>query len=367
MKKALVLGGGFTGCTWAKLLAGKGFEVTLVERLPWLGGGCKTFHYGGHPYTLGPRHLFTWHEHVFHYLEAITPMRRLNHYLLTYVEQDAQFYSYPPHVDDIARMPDRERILQELEQRGDPSRAANFEEYWETSVGPSLYAKFAKEYSQKMWQIPSNTELDDFKFDGKGVVLREGTHEVRPDLFIAYPYKLNGWDDYFAHCAATEGVTVLLDTQIEAYDLDRPAVRVAGEWLAADLLVSSISPDDITGAMFGKLRYVGRDFIKLVLPVEQVIPDPIYFLHYAGGEPHTRVVEYKKLTGYKAPDTLLGIEIPSFRNRLYPYPVKAEQDKAQRYLDALPAHVLSVGRMGNYRYMDIGFVVDEALRRIKDV
>jgi len=29
--------------------------------------------------------------------------------------------------------------------------------------------------------------------------------------------------------------------------------------------------------------------------------------------------------------------------------------------------VLSAGRMGNYRYYDIGDVVHEALRRIKDI
>ncbi|MCK5504831.1 MAG: NAD(P)/FAD-dependent oxidoreductase, partial [Thermodesulfovibrionia bacterium] len=67
MKSAIVIGGGFTGCTWSRLLAQKGFNVTLMERDPFLGGGCKTFHYGGHPYTLGPRHLFTAHRHIYDY------------------------------------------------------------------------------------------------------------------------------------------------------------------------------------------------------------------------------------------------------------------------------------------------------------
>ncbi len=110
MKKAIVVGAGMTGCTWAHLLAGRGWDVLLLERGPRLGGGCQTLHHGGHPYTLGPRHLFTGHEHVYQYYCDRVPQRDLKHYLLTYVETDGQFYSYPIHSDDISRMSDCEEI-----------------------------------------------------------------------------------------------------------------------------------------------------------------------------------------------------------------------------------------------------------------
>lgn len=363
MKTATIIGGGVSGCTWAHILGSKGWQVTLVERAPSLAGGLKTFHYGGHPYTFGPRHLFSGHEHVFNFLNERTPLRLLNHYLLTYVERDGQFYSYPLHTDDIQKMPDRDKIESELAERPDPATAHNFEEYWVYSVGQTLYDKFVKNYSKKMWQIESNTVLEDFKFDGKGVSLNTGTHEVRPDFYIAYPYDMAGWEGYIGVCAETPGVTVLLNCEVEAYDVDRPAVKIGGEWRQSDILVSSISPDSIFDYEFGALEYIGRDFMKLVLPVEQVIPDPTFFLHYANDEVFTRVVEYKKLTGYQSPTTLLGIEIPSTSNKLYPYPIKEQQDLASRYLDGLPEHVFSVGRMGNYRYYDIGMIVDEALTR----
>ncbi len=367
MKTAVVIGGGFTGCTWARLLAERGFKVTLVERESFLGGGCKTFTYGGHPYTYGPRHLFTPHRYIYDYLDKVTPLRRLNHYLLTYVERDGNFYSYPPHRDDIVRMPDKDKVMEELAQRPDPSTARNFEEYWIYSVGELLYEKFVKNYSKKMWQIESNTRIDDFKFDGKGVQLSTGTKEIRPDWFIAYPVRLNGWDDYFDMCATSENVNVRARCRVEAYDVDRRGVMIDGEWVSGDLLVSSISPDVLLHYQYGKLPYIGRDFLKLVLPIEHVIPDPICFLHYPNDEVFTRVVEYKKLTGYKAPTTLLGIEIPSLKNRLYPYPIVEEQEKANQYRKALPDTVLSVGRMGNYRYMDIGQVIEEALNMTRDL
>ncbi|MQF67093.1 UDP-galactopyranose mutase [SAR202 cluster bacterium AD-802-F09_MRT_200m] len=367
MKTATVVGAGVSGCTWAHVLAKKGWQVTMIESLPFVGGGCKTFQYGGHPYTFGPRHLFTPFERVFDFLKERLPLRNLEHYLLTYVEGDGEFYSYPIHADDLPLMPDNDQINQEMAERPDPATACNFEEYWVYSVGQTLYEKFVKGYSEKMWQVESNTALTDFKFDGKGVALRTGTKQVRPDYSVAYPYDIRGWDPYFELCAETPGVTLKLNTRAEEFDVDKPAVKVAGEWIESDILVTSVSPDILFKFEYGRLEYIGRDFQKLVLPIEQVIPDPIYFLHYPNDEVFTRVVEYKKLTGHQSPSTLLGIEIPSTSNKLYPYPVKEQQDLADRYLNELSDNVFSVGRMGNYRYLDIGSSIEEALNRTADL
>jgi UDP-galactopyranose mutase len=364
MKQAIILGGGFAGCVWAHLLGHKGWKVDLYEAAPHLGGGCRTHWYGGHPYTLGPRHLFTPYQRVFEFFEERLPQRRLDHYLLTYVERDHAFYSYPMHSDDVARMPDAAQVREELAHLPDPATATNFEACWLAKVGPTLYNKFVKNYSRKMWQIESNTVLTDFKFDGKGIGLRTGTHQVRPDLFVSYPHHPTGWNPFFDEVTVrTPGVTIHLNTPIAEIDGDRARVRLGGDWRTADLVVSSLSPDDLFQRRYGELQYIGRDFMKLVLPIEHAIPDPTYFLHYANDEPFTRVVEYKKLTGHRAPDTLLGIEIPSKNNKLYPYPVKEQQDLAARYFADLPANLLSVGRMGNYRYFDIGMIVDEALTK----
>ena len=43
MKTALVIGGGFAGCSAAHLLSLQGgWDITVVEAGSWLGGGCKT-------------------------------------------------------------------------------------------------------------------------------------------------------------------------------------------------------------------------------------------------------------------------------------------------------------------------------------
>ena len=119
---------------------------------------------------------------------------------------------------------------------------------------------------------------------------------------------------------------------------------------------------------FGELRYVGREFHKIVLPAESIFPEDVYFVYYPNAnESHTRVVEYKKFTLYKSPFTLLGLEIPSMTNKLYPMMIQAEVDKAQRYVDALPPNVYSVGRMGKYRYIDIDDIILESIQFVENL
>jgi UDP-galactopyranose mutase len=103
MKTALVIGGGFAGCAAAhQLQLMGGWDVTLVERAPFLGAGVRTRYYGGHPYTFGPRHFLTPWEHIYQFLNTYVPLRRCqDHQFLTYVEPDERFYSYPIHADDI--------------------------------------------------------------------------------------------------------------------------------------------------------------------------------------------------------------------------------------------------------------------------
>ena len=109
---------------------------------------------------------------------------------------------------------------------------------------------------------------------------------------------------------------------------------------------------------YGELRYVGRECYFMVLPIEEVFPKDTYFLYYPSKNvKHTRLVEYKKFTQHKSPNTLVVLEVPSKMNKLYPMLIQKEVDLAQKYIDAMPDHVYSVGRMGTYRYVDIDDII----------
>lgn len=362
MKKAVIVGGGFAGCTAAYMLKNKGFDITIVEGSDVLGGGCRTYFYHGHPYTYGPHHLLINVDEMFvrDYFSQFLTLRELKHHTMTYVSQDNKFYTYPIHKDEIVEMPDRETIYGELNSRGDISTSKNFEDYWINSVGRTLYEKFINTYSKKMWQIRNNKMIDEFAFSPKGVALKEGSKQCfEGQKVIAYPVELDGYNSYFEKCAA--GCRVIFNTFVEKFDLDNKRVLAKGEWIEGDVIINTASIDLVFEYMYGELKYIGRDFLKIILPVEKITPEPYYFIHYAGDEPYTRIVEYKLLTGYNAPDTLIGIEFPSFKNKLYPYPLKSEIEKAQRYLNSLPYDVYSLGRLGKYHYDNMDIIVKDCI------
>ncbi len=361
MKTALIIGGGFAGCAAAHQLSLLGgWDVHLVEKASYLGGGVKTHWYGGHPFTYGPRHFLTQKEYLFDYLNKLVPMWRCKeHEFITYIEKDEQFYNFPMHRDDIARMPDKDKINEELNELRGAEHASNLEEYWIYSVGQTLYDKFVDNYSKKMWLIDDNKKFDTFDWSPKGVTLKEGPRAAWDTAISAYPIAPNGYDDYFD--IATADTNVHLNTVIEQYDLPNKTVVIGGEKKSYDLIVNTASPDDVMGHAYGELNYVGREFMKIVLPVEHAFPENVYFVYYASDEPFTRIVEYKKFTNHKSPSTFLGIEIPSNTNKLYPYPITYEVAKAQEYFEALPEGVVSMGRAGSYKYIDIDDIIDQAM------
>lgn len=362
MKTALIIGAGAAGSAAAHQLSlAGGWDVLVVEAAPYTGAGVRTFWYGGHPYTFGPRHFLTRNQAVYDYMHAICPLRSCaDHQFITYVERDNAFYNYPIHEDDIAQMPDAGKIAAERKVAHGVAAAKNLEDYWVGSVGQTLYEKFIDKYNKKMWQVDDNRRIDTFNWSPKGVTIKSGARAAWDIALSAYPIAPDGYNRYFD--VATADATVLLSTRIERYDIPNRTVWIKGEKRTFDVIISTISPDELFDHCHGSLNYVGRDFHKIVFPTEHVFPEHVYFLYYANDEQFTRLVEYKKFTHHKSPTTLVGLEIPSRNGKFYPLPFLSEQALARRYFEMMPDHVYSIGRNGSYRYgLDIDDCIEQSM------
>jgi len=368
VKNALVIGGGIAGCAAAHhLVMMGGWNITLVEAAPFLGAGVRTNWFGGHPYTFGPRHFLTQNREVYDYMNAIVPLRSCaDHQFITYVERDNAFYNYPIHEDDIAKMPDREKIAKERKEAVGVEAVKNLEDYWIGSVGQTLYDKFIDGYNKKMWLVDDNKKIDTFNWSPKGVTIKSGPRAAWDAAMSAYPYAEDGYNKYFDY--AVQGVNVMLNTRIERYDIPNRTVWLNGEKKTYDVIINAISPDELFEKCYGELKYIGRDFHKIVFPTEHVFPEHVYFLYYANDEQFTRLVEYKKMTHHKSPTTLIGMEIPSLNGRHYPLPFKKDMALASKYFEMMPDHVYSIGRNGSYRYgLDIDDCIEQAMIMAKQI
>lgn len=361
--KAIILGGGVSGCAVANELDKKGIETTLIEKNGFLGGGCHTFFYGGHPYTEGPRPLAIHDGKAFDYINAVVKLRTFPLVLDSYNEKDQQFYGFPIHWDDIQIMPDRDKILQELEDRPEVNTATNLEDGWINAVGPTLYGKYVKTYTEKMWKVESNKVFEDFSWTVKGSPIQHGDRichlaSVKESQLHAYPIEETGYNRFFEYCV--KNTKVYLNTNVKKVDLEKKEVYVGEEIIKGDIIISTIALDDLMECCYGELRYMGRDFLKIVLPTEHIFKEGHHYIHYPNREQFTRIVEYKTLTGHKSDSTLLVVEIPSLSNKLYCYKIKSEQDKAAKYLNSLPNGVYTMGRLGTYQYLNINQCFDMA-------
>ena len=366
MKRALILGAGFAGCTIAHLLRKEEWDCTVIEKEAVIGGGCRTFFYGGHPYTEGPRPYYGYSERIFRWVDSFVKMRRFAHYLLSYVEQDGKFYSYPIHEDDIPKMKNKDQIYKELAQTNLDKEPSDFEDYWISRVGPTLYNMFINRYSKKMWMIGSNKELDTFKWSAKDRPIESGTRECYKGAIVGYPLALDGYNSYFEK--TINGSNLILGENACNIDLDSKSIELGdGTVLKGDIVVSSIPIEELCNYSLGDLPYAGRDFIVFVLPCKQVFPGDVRFCHYTQSEPYTRIVEFKKLTYYQSEDTLLVIEIPSKNNKLYPYMIKKYLDRAKEYLNSLPNGVFSIGRLGTYKYSTIEQTIAQCFSVFKEI
>lgn len=384
MKKALVIGGGFGGCTSVYQLKKKGWHVTLVNPTRELGGGVRTRFFSGHPVTYGPRHFLTHNQQVYDYLQGHIELRRCQeHKFLSYVNNDCQFYSYPIHEDDIPRMPEASRILEELTSI-DPSfrdaqyklttgnastqqRAVDYEDFWQKSIGNTLYEKFIKTYTHKMWMISDNTAIDDFSWSPKGVAIKRGPREGWDTAISAYPTAIDGYNKFFD--SASQLVDVFIMGSVKKVDPGTLTVHLPHGAETFDLIINSAPVDDVYNMFHGPLCYIGRHIEYVVLPVEYALPPSVYFTYYTGQEPYTRVVEYKKFTRYMSPYTVISLEYPSSSSgKYYPLPVPDQRDLHRAYESLNHSMFFNIGRIAKYNYRyDIDDVIEQVLALSDDV
>ena len=349
--KILIIGGGFAGCSSAEILSHtKNTKITIVEKAGFLGAGVRTFFYGGHPYTFGPRHFLTKHRHVYDYLKKFLKLRSCNyHQFKSYVEGDNQFYNYPINMKDLESMPEKKKIKKQLND-GKKIHAKNLEEFWIKSVGKILFDKIINKYNKKMWMVDDCKKLDTFNWSPKGFTIKSGSRAAFDDWISCYPYAKDGYNSYFDMIPKIKNVKVYLNTICKNINLKNKTAKIKGKKQKFDVIINTVSPDMIFNYKYGELKFIGRDLLKIVFPTEHVFPKDVFFLYYPNSENFTRLVEYKKFTRHKSKTSLIGMEIPSKNGKYYPLPIKKEQSIAKKYFKLFTKNTFSIGRAGSYRY-----------------
>jgi UDP-galactopyranose mutase len=218
-----------------------------------------------------------------------------------------------------------------------------------SKVGRELYEKFFRGYTRKQWGMDPS-ELD------KAVTSRVPTRTDTDDRYFSDSFQhmpLHGYTRMFENMLDHRNIKIMLNVDFREIEHE---VRY-------DRLIYTGPIDEFFDYRFGKLPYRSLRFRHETL--DRPLFQPVAVVNYPADEvAHTRITEYKHLTGQTHPKTSITYEYPTADGEPY-YPVPQSENAAlfRRYqglADATP-DVTFVGRLATYRYYNMDQVVAQAL------
>jgi UDP-galactopyranose mutase len=351
----LIVGAGFAGSVLAERLASQdGARVLVVEKRSHIGGNAyDTYDEAGvlvHRY--GP-HIFHCNAvEIFDYLSQFTAWRPYQHRVLASV--DGQLVPIPINLDTVNALYGLSLTSFELEaffaSVAEPrERIETAEDVVVSKVGRDLYTKFFRGYTRKQWG------LDPSQLDAQ-VTARIPTRTNRDDRYFTDRYQsmpLHGYTRMFERMLSHPNIKVMLNTDYR---------EIAGMIPYREMIYSG-PIDAFFEERFGKLPYRSLEFRFETLDTPRY--QPVGTVNYPNEYEHTRITEFKHLTGQEHAKTTIVREYPRDEGDPY-YPVpRAENTERYKCYQALAEQtpgVHFVGRLASYQYYNMDQVVAQALK-----
>jgi UDP-galactopyranose mutase len=370
MKKVAVVGAGLTGCTIAHRLALEGISSVLLERAHVPGGLIRSEHMNGVLYEPHGSHIFhTEDEEVWQLANEMTPFRPYRHRVD--ILADGKVLNWPILLSDIDRQSDGAEIHRQLEERRGldadaRAEAANFEEWCLDLMGPILYERFIRPYTEKQWGRPAR-ELS-AKWAPRRVSVRwDNDPYLFPDPFQGWPAGPNGYTDLIDGLLADPLIELHTGVDVTLENLDSQLTR-----FNADIAILTCPLDVFCGQSLGALEWRGIDVRSIHVPHVEYAQGAMV-VNYPGREfPFIRIHETKHASGQQCEGTVLGFEFTGAPTRYYPIETKRNRALNDRYQDLLRDEIGShrtffAGRLANYVYIDMDDCMRQALDATAEV
>ncbi len=354
----LVVGAGFAGSIMAERAASSGLRVLVVDRREHIAGNAydEFDEHGVLVHRYGPHIFHTNAPKVSDYLSRFTNWRAYEHRVLALV--DERFVPLPINRTTLNRMydldlGDERAVVAYLAAVAEPSeRIDTSEQAVVSKVGRDLYERLYRGYTRKQWA------LDPSQLDAS--------------VCARIPIRTNTDDRYFTdgfQYMPAAGYTAMFE-QI----LDHPLIEVRTGVDFADVrdrvrwqtLVWTGPIDAYFDHSLGVLPYRSLEF-KMET---RATPDggtiqPVAQVNFpCESVAHTRVTEYRHMTGQRAKTSTLSYEYPADEGPPY-YPVPRPENRQlydrYRKLAAAERDVVFVGRLARYQYLNMDQVVAQAL------
>lgn len=368
----LVVGAGLAGLTAAEQIAARlGKDCLVIDRRDHIGGNCHDMQdeHGVlvHPY--GPHYFRTDSERVVNYLSRFTDWHPVRYRVQSCTK--GRYWSFPVNLRTFEQLMGRECTEEEFRAWLDRERTpedgppANSEELMLRTAGKTLYRLFFAPYTLKQWGVPA-TEL------APSVCGRIPIRTNRDDSYLKESFQALPRDGYaamFRRMSSSPLIRILTSTSFEE-------VKERVTW---DHLIYTGPLDAYFNYSLGRLPYrslrferehFSADQLKERFPVsgKEGFWQPEMQVNYPDtAVPWTRIVELKHATGQQVAGSTVIREYPDAwtpeKEPYYPIPSGASDQLAEAYrkLTKREKHVTFIGRLAQYRYLNMDQVVLQAL------
>lgn len=351
----LIVGAGFAGSVLAERLAADlNKRVLIIDRRPHIAGNAFDYYNqeGILIHQYGPHIFHTNSQRILDYLSRFTEWLPYEHRVLADV--DGQLLPIPINLTTINKLyhldlNDAQAEAFLAEQAEHVAEIKTSEDVVVNQIGRALYEKFFRGYTKKQWGLDPS-ELD------KSVTSRVPTRTNHDDRYFLDAHQqmpLHGYTSMFNNILAHANIKVLLNVDYR---------EVRGRVKFGHLIFTG-PIDEYFDYCFGKLPYRSLKFRHVTLDQPQF--QPVAVVNYPDEAiEHTRITEYKYLTGQIHHKTALTYEIPQAEGDPYypiPRPQNAELYKQYQALADATPDVTFVGRLATYKYYNMDQVVGQAL------
>ncbi|MFD1597925.1 protoporphyrinogen/coproporphyrinogen oxidase [Halobellus rarus] len=402
-----IIGAGVAGCSLGHLLDEAGYDVTIVEK-DAIGGLLREIEFDSGYHCDSAPHLLFYDEEeeaiVGELFSQFTDLDAHEFYAATYPRGGLEDpHHYPVSKQNIDRWDDADQIREELAEAPGKTDAEFFEEYMLNQVGPTLYERYNKHYTEKHWGIdPARITGDWFDFK---ISFPEEEQEFFGDG--AY-YPTDKYTEILS--GMVSGCEVVFDgvTDLNTDGDTIASVRTeSGEELTSDLFVSTIDPSILVDTE-EELNYRSMVILGAHLEAsERLFPEHVDWGYFPNHYEFTRITDYE-FTPQSIPggEYILTVEFPCFVGddvwsrseewfesylldfldeqgieaetidakirrapHAYPLPVNEEIEKFERINGKLSSYenVFNLGRVSTYEYIWIKDIVQQAYETLEEI
>ena len=358
----LIVGAGLFGAVFAQEAKKAGKNCLVIDKRNHIAGNIyteKVLDIDVHQYGA---HIFhTSNETVWNYVNSFAKFNRYTNSPVA--NYKGEIYNLPFNMNTFNKLwgvvtpKQAQEKIEEQKAAFHVENPQNLEEQAISLIGPDVYTKLVKGYTEKQWGKRA-TELPAF------IIKR---------LPVRFTYDNNYFNDDYQGIPV-EGYTKMIERMLDCVEvkLEEDFLKNREAYMElADKIVYTGMIDEYYNYCYGELEYRSLKFETEVIKGEENYQGNAVVNYTEYEVPFTRIIEHKHFTYGTQPDTVITREYPktwSKGDEPY-YPMNDEKNLKlyEKYADlaAKEGNVIFGGRLGMYKYYDMDDTIEAALNCVQ--